>query len=113
MIRQYQRLINEWCIYFFLFFQLSDTTSDALITALHASPEDAILISRDVQARHSIAMHFATFAGSEHEAMEPLIRLVECREELLGFEKGKGGWEEGGGFGAVHIGGGGVVRVGG
>jgi len=49
-------------------------------------------------------MHFATFAGSEHEA---LVRLVVGREKA-----GRGGWEVEGGFGSVDVGDGGVVRVG-
>jgi hypothetical protein len=51
-------------------------------------------------------MHFATFAGGEYEALEPLVRLVEGREKA-----GRGGWEKEGGFGAVDVGGGGVVRL--
>jgi hypothetical protein len=60
-------------------------------------------------------MHFATFAGSEHEALEPLIRLVEGRERILvsegvggmgskdekGRSRGKEDRENEGGFGAV------------
>ena len=71
-------------------------------------------------------MHFATFAGSEHEALEPLVRLVAGRERVLGTEgiddmgskdgkgrgRGKEDWEEEGGFGAVDVGGGGVVWIG-
>jgi len=85
-------------------YRLSDDTS---LIALHASPEDALSISTDVQARHSVAMHFATFAGSEHEALEPLVRLVEGRERV-----GRGDWWDEGGFGAVDVGGGGVVPLG-
>ena len=51
-------------------------------------------------------MHFATFAGSEYEALEPLVRLIEGRES-----SGRGGWEEEGGFGAVDVGGGGIVAI--
>ena len=54
-------------------------------------------------------MHFATFAGGEHEALEPLVRLVEGREKVLGFEQGRGGWEEEGGFGAVDVSSGGLL----
>jgi hypothetical protein len=54
-----------------------------------------------------VAMHFATFAGSEHEALEPLVRLVEGREQ-----QGRGDWWAEGGFGAVDVGGGGVVPLG-
>lgn len=85
-------------------YRLSDDTS---LIALHASPEDALRISTDVQARHSVAMHFATFAGSEHEALEPLVRLVEGRERV-----GRGDWWVEDGFGAVDIGAGGVVPLG-
>lgn len=53
-----------------------------------------------------MAMHFATFAGSEHEALEPLVRLVEGRERV-----GRGDWWTEGGFGAVDVGGGGVVPL--
>jgi hypothetical protein len=77
-------------------FQLSDETS---LLALHASPEDALNISTDLQARHSLAMHFATFAGSEHEALEPLVRLVNGREKV-----GRGNWNEEGGIGAIDVG---------
>lgn len=43
-------------------------------------------------------MHFATFSGSEHQAPEPLFRLVKAREKVLGMEgmrhmEGKGGLE--------------------
>jgi len=63
-------------------------------------------------------MHFAMFAGSEYEALEPLVRLVEGRERALGHMeqhgrwRGKEDWEEEGGFGAVDVGGGGVVWTG-
>jgi hypothetical protein len=48
-------------------------------------------------------MHFATFAGGEYEALEPLVRLVVGRERLLGGDgdggvgrkgRGKEDWEE-------------------
>lgn len=51
-------------------------------------------------------MHFATFAGSAHEAFEPLVRLVEGRER-----EGRGDWWDFGGFGAVDVGGGGIVSL--
>jgi hypothetical protein len=68
-------------------------------------------------------MHFATFAGGEDEALEPLVRLVKGRERMLDMDRndetdrtrrrrGKADWEEEGGFGAVDIGAGGVVWIG-
>jgi len=51
-------------------------------------------------------MHFATFAGGEYESLEPLVRLVEGREKVLWFEKGRGRWEAEGGFWASDVGGG-------
>jgi hypothetical protein len=44
-------------------------------------------------------MHFATFAGSAHEALEPLVELSLAREET-----NVGDWMEEGGFGWVNIG---------
>lgn len=47
-------------------------TSDALITALHSSPEDTLIISQNIWGGHSVAIHFAAFPGGEYEAPEPL-----------------------------------------
>jgi N-acyl-phosphatidylethanolamine-hydrolysing phospholipase D len=44
-------------------------------------------------------MHFATFAGSDVEAMEPLLELVESREK-----EEVGDWTEEGGFGTINVG---------
>jgi hypothetical protein len=49
-----------------------DPTSDALIAALHASPEDTLITSQNVRARRSVAIHFATFPGGEYEALGSL-----------------------------------------
>lgn len=65
----------------------------------HASPADAVEIHKEVRSRHSLAMHFATFAGSAHEAIEPLVELSLAREEAK-----VGDWIEDGGFGWVNIG---------
>lgn len=40
-------------------------------------------------------MHFATFAGSKDEALEPIVRLKRAR---------KGDWMEEGGFGWIDMG---------
>ncbi|KAH7914115.1 beta-lactamase superfamily domain-containing protein [Hygrophoropsis aurantiaca] len=73
-------------------YRLADETH---LATTHASPEDAILLAVDVRARHSLAMHFATWAGGDDEALEPLVRLMRAR---------KGDWQEEGGFGAIDIG---------
>ncbi|KIJ67801.1 hypothetical protein HYDPIDRAFT_179945 [Hydnomerulius pinastri MD-312] len=73
-------------------YQLADDTH---LATTHASPEDAVLLARDVRARHSLAMHFATWAGSDDEANEPLLRLKRARG---------GDWWEEGGFGALDVG---------
>ena len=75
-------------------------TDDDCLATLHATPEDALQIQRDVKARHAIGMHFATFAGSKSEAREPVIRLVKAlrdKGEILD-------WKKEGGFGIVNIG---------
>lgn len=66
---------------------------------MHASPADAVAIHMGVRSRHSLAMHFATFAGAESEALEPLVELAVEREK-----KGLGDWFEEGGIGAIDVG---------
>ena len=65
----------------------------------HAAPADAVAMHKDVRSRHSLAMHFGTFVGSDTEAREALIELAQAREELQ-----VGDWYEEGGFGAIDIG---------
>ena len=36
----------------------------------------------DVRARHSLAMHFATFAGSDVEALDPIVELEKAKREM-------------------------------
>lgn len=76
-------------------------------------------IHRDVRGRHGVAMHFATFAGGEGEAAEPLVRLAEAKARMgRALEEGEGGeggavgdWWEEGGFGHVDIGAGGFIKL--
>lgn len=42
----------------YCYLQLSDSTAEALITALNTLPKDVILVPRDFQARHNVAMPF-------------------------------------------------------
>ncbi|KAJ7049975.1 Metallo-hydrolase/oxidoreductase [Mycena amicta] len=57
-------------------YRLSDDTH---LVTLHATPEDAVRLTTDVRARKALAMHFATFAGSEDEALEPAVRLAQAQ----------------------------------
>ncbi|KAJ6616682.1 Metallo-hydrolase/oxidoreductase [Mycena sp. CBHHK59/15] len=75
-------------------YRLSDDTH---LVTLHATPEDAVRLATDVRARHTLAMHFATFAGSDDEALEPLVRLAQA-------QGGTADWRTEGGFGAIDIG---------
>lgn len=83
--------------------QLSNTE---LLDGLHASPAHAVRLHRDVRARHALGMHFATFAGSDVEALEPIIELLSAKEL-----HGVGDWFEEGGFGVVNVGETAVVPV--
>ncbi|KAF8965564.1 beta-lactamase superfamily domain-containing protein [Flammula alnicola] len=86
-------------------FRLTPSATETLLSTLHASPSDAIDVARDVRAKHSIAMHFGTFCGSEDEAKEPLVLLVEILQAkgLTWIPKGRGIWDEEG-FGALDVG---------
>jgi N-acyl-phosphatidylethanolamine-hydrolysing phospholipase D len=84
-------------------------TSTELLDGLHASPAHALRLAADVRARHALGMHFATFAGSDTEALEPLVELAAAKEEQGGAV---GDWPEAGGFGVVDVGETAVVPVG-
>ncbi len=45
-------------------------------------------------------MHFATFAGSDMEALEPVTELVAEKEK----DGGIGDWMDEGGFGVIDVG---------
>jgi len=49
-------------------------------SALHAAPVDAIDIHKDVFSRNTVAIHFATFVGSENESLEAIMEFEEGRE---------------------------------
>jgi N-acyl-phosphatidylethanolamine-hydrolysing phospholipase D len=36
-----------------------------------------------LRSRHSLAMHFATFAGSDVEALDPIIELEQAKREMV------------------------------
>jgi len=74
-------------------------TDHSLLSSLHATPADALAIHRDIRSRHSLAMHFGTFAGSDIEAFDPIVELTREREALE-----IGDWQEEGGFGVIDVG---------
>jgi len=69
-----------------------------------------------LRARHSLAMHFATFAGSDVEALDPIVELEQAKREMSGGEGGGvqivGDWWMEGGMGVIDVGETAVVRVG-
>jgi len=85
----------------------------------------------ELRARHSLAMHFATFAGSDYEALEPIVELEQAKRAMeivtgaadrQGSEdenkrEGEGvvsvgGWWMEGGMGVIDVGETAVVHVG-
>ncbi|KAI0026472.1 beta-lactamase superfamily domain-containing protein, partial [Vararia minispora EC-137] len=82
--------------------------STAALTALHATPAHAIRMHAALRARRSLAMHFATFAGSDAEARDALVELVQAREAGA---REIGDWTVEGGFGWVDVGGTAVVPL--
>ena len=42
-----------------------------------------------LRARHSLAMHFATFASSDVEALDPIIELEQAKREMGGLGEGE------------------------
>lgn len=70
-----------------------------MLSPLHATPPEALAIHREIRSRHTLGMHFATFAGSDIEAFDPIVEMTKEREEL-----GMGDWNEEWGFGVVDIG---------
>jgi hypothetical protein len=36
-----------------------------------------------LRSRHSLAMHFATFAGSDVEALDPILELEQAKREMM------------------------------
>jgi N-acyl-phosphatidylethanolamine-hydrolysing phospholipase D len=83
-------------------------------SALHASPGDALDIHGDARSKHTVAIHFGTFVGSENESLESVLEFEEAREKR-GVLELEGGEDNGGGkgrAGMVDIGGSFAVEVG-
>jgi len=103
-------------------------TRDSIFTANHATPAHALRMHLALRARHSLAMHFATFVGSDVEALDPIIELEQAKREMAlpnegatthqedgavgRSEKGVGDWWMEGGMGVIDVGETAVVHVG-
>ncbi|KAH9954713.1 beta-lactamase superfamily domain-containing protein [Russula dissimulans] len=57
-------------------------SSDSVNTAFHATPAQALRMHSALRSRHSLAMHFATFAGSDVEAFDPIVALEQAKREM-------------------------------
>jgi N-acyl-phosphatidylethanolamine-hydrolysing phospholipase D len=80
---------------------------DSFLTSMHATPAQALQMHVDLRARHSLAMHFATFAGSDYEALEPIVELEQAKramEMVTGAADRQGSEDEGEGEGVVSVG---------
>ena len=55
---------------------------DSFLTSMHATPAQALQMHVELRARHSLAMHFATFAGSDYEALEPIVELEQAKRAM-------------------------------
>src|SRR5713226_4340693 len=72
---------------------------DSFLASMHATPAQALQMHIELRARHSFAMHFATFAGSDHEALEPIVELEQAKramELVTGAADRQGSEDEGG-----------------
>jgi N-acyl-phosphatidylethanolamine-hydrolysing phospholipase D len=58
-------------------------TRESILTSYHATPAQALRMHVALRARHSLAMHFATFAGSDVEALDPIVELEQAKREMM------------------------------
>jgi N-acyl-phosphatidylethanolamine-hydrolysing phospholipase D len=92
-------------------------TPESLLAAYHATPAQALRIHSAVRARHSLAMHFATFAGSDVEALDPIAELEQAKREMATDPQGNGeslvvgDWRAEGGMGIIDVGETAVVQI--
>jgi N-acyl-phosphatidylethanolamine-hydrolysing phospholipase D len=56
--------------------------TDSLLASLPATPSQALQIHVGLRARHSLAMRFATVAGSDFEALERVVELERAKREM-------------------------------
>ncbi|KAI9461912.1 Metallo-hydrolase/oxidoreductase [Lactarius psammicola] len=63
-------------------------TRESVLTSYHATPAHALRMHVALRARHSLAMHFATFAGSDVEALDPIVELEQAKREMMALSTG-------------------------
>ena len=50
------------------------------MSIMHVNPQEAVQIHRDLNARHSVAMHWGTFILTDEPLDEPPVKLAEARK---------------------------------
>jgi N-acyl-phosphatidylethanolamine-hydrolysing phospholipase D len=106
---------------------------DSVLTAFHATPAQALRMHIALRSRHTLAMHFATFAGSDVEALDPILELEQAKREMMMLSLGGAGaddssaddvrrmtttaavvgdWSVEGGMGVIDVGETAIVHVG-
>jgi hypothetical protein len=58
------------------------THSPDSFTSMHATPTQALQMHVEVRARHSLAMHFLAFVGSDYEALKPIVELEQFKHAM-------------------------------
>ncbi|KAH9044985.1 hypothetical protein EDB83DRAFT_2317887 [Lactarius deliciosus] len=58
-------------------------TRESILTSYHATPGHAVCSRVALRARKSLAMHFATFAGSDVEALNPILEPEQAEREMV------------------------------
>lgn len=48
-----------------------------------------------LRSRHTFAMHFATFAGSDVEALDPILELEQAKREMMMLSLAGAGADDG------------------
>ncbi|KAH9003720.1 Metallo-hydrolase/oxidoreductase [Lactarius hatsudake] len=91
-------------------------TRESILTSWHATPAHALRMHLALRARHSLAMHFATFAGSDVEALDPIVELEQAKREMMMMmpptSAAVGDWWMEGGMGVIDVGETATVHVG-
>ena len=49
---------------------------ESFLTSIHTTPAQALHLHVKLGARHLPTMHFATFAGSDYEALGPILQSL-------------------------------------
>lgn len=83
-----------------------------VLSALHASPGDAMDIHKEVSSCNTVGVHFGTFTGSENETLEAILEFEEAREDRGVLQLNEQPADEHGRAGILDIGGSLAVEIG-